>query len=265
MSEGTYLDQILAAKRDALARQGRRNLRDSELEALVTEMGPCRDFAGALMRAPKPGVIAEFKRKSPSEGELRADADPRHVAALYVDAGAACISVLCDVHFDGSLEDLETVRRSVSVPLLAKDFILTKGQIVDARAAGADAVLLIVAALEAPLLRELVVFATDLGLGVLCEAHTEREVERALASGATIIGVNARDLKTFEVDLDRTIALRRSVPQNGRYCYVAESGIKTREHVHRLREAQVDGVLVGSALMRADDPGLALTDLLAMP
>lgn len=157
------------------------------------------------------------------------------------------------------------MRRSVSVPLLAKDFVLSKAQIVDARAAGADAVLLIVAALEPPLLRELFVFASELGLAVLCEAHTDREVERALASGATIIGVNARDLKTFEVDLERTVALRQSVPQNGSYCYVAESGIKTREDIHRLRQAHVDGVLVGSALMRAEDPGLALTDLMAMP
>lgn len=265
MSEATYLDKILAAKRDLLARQGRRNIRDSQIEAMLDEVGPCRDFADVLLRAPKPGIIAEFKRKSPSEGELRADADPRHVAALYVDAGAACISVLCDAHFDGSLDDLETVRRSVSVPLLAKDFILTRGQIVDARAAGADAVLLIVAALEPPRLRELVVFAHELGLGVLCEAHTEREVERALASGATTIGVNARDLTTFEVDLERVVALRDAVPQNGRYCYVAESGIKTREDVQRLRQAQVDAVLVGSALMRSDDPGLALTDLMAMP
>lgn len=260
-TQGTYLDRIIAAKRESLAQARAANVTERELEAMLASLPPVRDFAGALHAGPAPQVIAEFKRASPSAGAIRPDADPRHVATLYVDAGAACISVLTDQHFQGSIDDLRRVRSAVSVPLLRKDFILQRSQIIEARREGADAVLLIVAALEPPRLRELMGFAGQMGLQVLCEAHDERELERALAAGARMIGVNNRDLHTFQVDVGRCIALRRLVPRDG-FTYVAESGIQSREDIARLREAGVDACLVGTHLMAAEDPGLALMDLM---
>src|SRR5690606_33241696 len=173
--------------------------------------------------------------RSPSEGVLRENADPRHIAALYVDAGAAAISVLTDRHFDGSFEDLRAVRAAVSVPILCKDFILTRQQIIRARREGADAILLIVAALEPPLLRDLLNFAHDIGLQVLAEAHDDHEIERAMAAGAKIVGLNSRDLRTFEVDIDRIIRHRPDVPQG--FLYVGESGITDVKDVRRIRAA----------------------------
>lgn len=260
-TDATYLDEILAAKRSELetARPGNAT---RQLDAELAALPPCRDLWGALAEGPKPRFIAEFKRKSPSEGVLREGADPRHIAALYVDAGAAAISVLTDRHFDGSLEDLQTVRAAVSVPVLCKDFILSRAQIARARRAGADAILLIVAALEPPMLRDLHNYAHDIGLQVLTEAHDELEVERAMAAGAKIVGLNARDLETFEVDLDRVIRYRPDVPRQG-FIYVGESGVQSREDVRRLRAAGVDAVLVGSVLMRAEDPGAKLAELMA--
>lgn len=260
-AQGTYLDKIIAAKRETLAQVRMGNLSESEITAQLQGLPDTLDFAAALQTGAAPRAIAEFKRASPSEGEIRPGADPKHIATLYVDANAACISVLTDAHFDGSIDDLRRVRSSVSVPILRKDFIIQRSQILEARREGADAILLIVAALEPPLLRELFKFATQLGLQVLCEAHDEREVERALAAGAKIIGVNNRDLSTFEVDVERCIRLRKLVPR-GSHVYVAESGINSKEQVGRLREAEVDAFLVGSHLMRAEDPGMALMDLL---
>ena len=257
--KSTYLDEILAATRAALSAE-RRPLK--ELERQLSGLPPVRDFGKALRRTLRPSAIAEFKRASPSEGEIRPGARPEEIATQYVEAGAACMSVLTDRHFSGSLADLEAVRQAVSVPLLRKDFVLERSQIAEARLAGADAVLLIVAALEPPRLRELMVYARDVGVAVLCEAHDAREVDRALAAGARIVGVNARDLRTFEVDLERVIACRSLVPRD--YTFVAESGIRSRQDVQRLREAEVDAVLVGTHLMRAPDPGLALMDLMSL-
>lgn len=255
---GTYLDKILAAKRAALSGSNR-SLKEMERE--LSGLPPTMDFAAALRSGMRPGVIAEFKRASPSEGEIRAGATPADIATQYVEAGAACISVLTDAHFSGTLDDLKAVRASVRVPVIRKDFILQRAQIAEARLAGADAVLLIAAALPAPSLRELVTYAHGLGLAALCEAHDAREVERCLAAGGRIIGVNARDLRTFEVDLDRCVQCRALVPKS--FVYVAESGIRSRADVQRLRAAEVDAVLVGTHLMRAPDPGLALMDLMA--
>jgi indole-3-glycerol phosphate synthase len=258
---GTYLDDIIAKKRESLAQARTERVSESQLSAQLAQMPKPADFMAALQNGPHPRVIAEFKRASPSEGTIREHADPKQVATLYVDAGAACISVLTDVHFEGSLDDLARVRSAVSVPILRKDFILQRSQILEARQEGADAVLLIAAVLEPPRLRELMKFAHDLGLQVLCETHDEHEVERALAAGATLIGVNNRDLKTFEVDVGRCLAMRALVPKTT-HVFVAESGIKSREDVARLRDADVDAMLVGTHLMRAEDPGLALMDLL---
>lgn len=260
-TQGTYLDRIIAAKREALSQARPANTSDRDLDAMLASLPAPLDFMAALKIGPGPRAIAEFKRASPSAGSIRPGADPKHVAALYVDAGAACISVLTDEHFEGSLDDLRRVRSAVSVPVLCKDFIIQRSQIVEARREGADAVLLIVAALEAPRLRELTSFAHRLGLQVLCEAHDDREVERALAVGARMVGVNNRDLHSFEIDFERCLDLRRLVPRDG-FVYVAESGIQNREQVARLREAGVDAFLVGSHLMAAEDPGLALMDLL---
>lgn len=259
--EPTYLDDILAAKRAELESGRPENPTVSKIEAELAGLPEPRDLWSALANGPKPRFIAEFKRRSPSEGLLREHADPRHIAALYVDAGAAAISVLTDRHFDGSFEDLRAVRAAVSVPVLCKDFILTRQQILRARREGADAILLIVAALEPPRLRDLLNFAHDIGLQVLAEAHDDREVERAMAAGARIVGLNSRDLHTFEVDLDRVIRHRADVPSG--FLYVGESGISSVQDVRRLRAAGVDAVLVGSVLMKAEDPGVMLSELMA--
>jgi indole-3-glycerol phosphate synthase len=261
-AEGTYLERILAVKRADLAaeRKGRSGaVSDRQLADELAALAPTQDLQAALRLGRRPRVIAEFKRASPSAGVIREGADPRDIAQQYVEAGAAAISVLTDRHFEGSLRDLREVRRTVSAPLLCKDFILDRSQIAQARRAGADAVLLIVAALEPPLLRSLVEFAHLVGMQVLCEAHDEHEVDRALAAGARLIGVNSRDLRTFEVDLQRCIDLRRLVPKS--FVYVAESGIRSPEDVARLREAGVDAILVGTHLMAAEHPGQALRQL----
>ncbi|MBX7081520.1 MAG: indole-3-glycerol phosphate synthase TrpC [Nannocystaceae bacterium] len=264
MSEPTtYLDRILAAKRSLLAtgRHQGGNWTEAQLDAELAALPPCRDFAAALRQAVRPRVIAEFKRASPSLGPIRQGADAAAICSDYVRAGAVAVSVLADSHFDGSLEDVRQVSAAVSVPVLCKDFILDRRQILDARRAGADAVLLIVAALPAPSLRPLVEFAHRVGLAVLCEAHDPHEVDRALAAGARIIGGNARDLRTFAVDLQRAIALRKLVPPA--FSYVAESGVHGPEQLQQLVDAGVDATLVGSALMSAEDPGAALASWLA--
>lgn len=260
--EGTYLERILAAKRAELSSGPGGAVSDRELDRVLAEAGPTRDFEGALREGAAPRVIAEFKRASPSAGTIREGADPQQIATQYAGAGASAISVLCDRHFEGSLEDLRAVRAAVSLPVLCKDFILDRRQLVEARRAGADAVLLIVAALEPPRLRPLVEAAHDLGLHVLCETHDEHEVDRAMAAGARVVGVNSRDLRTFEVDLQRCVDLRRLVPAD-RFVYVAESGIAGPADVERLRDAGVDAILVGTHLMAADDPGEALRALVA--
>ncbi len=261
---GTYLDGILAAKRADLAKHASPwsgNLSDRSLSELLAELGPTRDFEAALRGSPRPRVIAEFKRRSPSEGNIRADADPGEIGRMYQAAGAAALSVLTDRHFAGTMQDLERARSFVDLPILCKDFILERAQLVEARQAGADAALVIVAALDPPRLRQLLEFSSALGLHVLCEAHDEYEVDRALAAGARIVGVNARDLRTFKVDLDVPIRCRKLVPKS--FTYVAESGIHTREHVDRIRQADVDAVLIGTHPMRSEHPGETLRMLMS--
>jgi len=260
----TYLDKILAAKRARLRGDATRPDRwpgvvtEAELAEIV-HARPCRDFAAALRSGLPPRIIAEFKRASPSLGPIREEADVVAIGRAYQAAGAAAISVLADEHFAGSLDDVAAASAALDIPVLCKDFILDKRQIVAARRAGADAILLIVAALPAPQLRPLVEFAERLGMHVLCEAHDPHEVDRAMSAGARIIGGNARDLRTFAVDLQRAVELRRLVPAS--FLYVAESGVSTPADIARLRDAGVDAVLVGTSLMSADDPGLALREL----
>jgi indole-3-glycerol phosphate synthase len=261
MSQG-ILGRILAQKAlEVSEAQGRVPLRD--LCALVRDAPPPRDFAAAL-RGPavRPRVIAEVKRASPSAGPIRPDADPPTVAAAYQAAGAAAISVLTDgPFFDGSLLHLAGVRARVEVPVLRKDFIVDEYQVWEARAYGADAVLLIVAALTDAVLAALRVAIEGLGMTALVEVHDEEEAGRAVAAGASTIGVNHRDLRTFRMDMDLFARVRPLFPEGT--IGVAESGIKTGADIARLVAAGADAVLVGERLMRHPSPGDALRELLA--
>jgi len=253
------LDDILAARRADVAGAKR----TTPLAALRARPGydePRRGFAAAL-RARRPAVIAEFKKASPSRGVIRADCDPAVIARAYADAGAAAISVLTEERFfQGRAGDLTAIRAAVTLPVLRKDFIFDPYQLVEARAWGADAALLIVAMLEPAQLAELHAAATELGLDVLVEAHRADEIERALAAGATLIGVNNRDLRTFVTTLETAERLRPLIPPGA--LAVAESGIERAADVARLRAAGYDTFLVGESLMRAPDPGAALRALL---
>lgn len=252
------LDEIFAAKRVEVAeRAAARPL--ARLAAEARNAPPPRDFVAALRRVPRPGLIAEVKHASPSRGVLARDFDPLRLARTYAENGAAAISVLTDErYFRGSLDHLVAIRATVDVPLLRKDFVYDPYQVFEARAAGADAVLLIVAALPAPTLAELHACATELGLATLVEVHTEAELEVALALRAELIGVNARNLHDFSVRLDTTRDLARRVPRE--VCLVAESGIHTAADVAWLAQVErtgggrgVDAILVGEALVTAAD------------
>ena len=203
-------------------------------------------------------IIAEFKRKSPSKGEIRRDADPANIAKAYASAGAAAVSVLTEEdYFDGSLDDLRAIRQAISLPLLRKDFIFEEYQVYESAAAGADALLLIVAALNDDTLGRLRSMTEDeLGMDALVEVHTREEMERASRSGAHLIGVNNRDLGTFAVSLE-TSAKLAPIAYDGAVL-ISESGIESAEDIIRLRELGYRGFLVGESLMRADDPETAL-------
>ena len=256
----TILAQILATKRSELAAA---KLRESA-ESLAARARACTRRTASLRAALEQGagvrVIAEIKRKSPSRGEIRRNFDARAIARAYAEAGAAAISVLTDEpYFGGSLGVLEAVRGVTALPLLRKDFVLDPYQIDEARLAGADALLLIVAALAPDELATLAKYAAGLGLEVLVEVHDEAELELALASGAGLIGVNNRDLRSFHTDL--AVTERLAPRAAGRAVVVAESGIFGNADVQRLARAGARGYLVGEALMREDDPGLALRKL----
>jgi len=258
----TILDEILAHKRVELE-QARRRVPPAELARRAAAQPPARGFRRALL-GPGPRVIAELKRRSPSKGEIRRDFDPVAIAKAYQAAGAAALSVLTDERFfGGSLAVLEAVRAATPLPLLRKDFVIDAYQIDEARAAGADAVLLIVAALAPAELERLHAHAVGLGLDVLVEVHDEAELDAAKGVGADLIGINNRDLRTFVTDLGVTERLARRVPQGA--LVVAESGISGPEDVARLQRAGASAFLVGESLMREPDPGLALRRLLGTP
>lgn len=260
------LDRILAAKREAVAAsRAARPL--ATLRADAAAAPPVRDFAGAIRRGRGASgpvrVIAEVKRASPSAGILREPFDPAGLAAAYAAAGAAALSVLTDgPFFQGAPEHLVAARRAAGLPTLRKDFVLDPYQVYETRALGADALLLIVAALEAPALRDLLAVTREAGLAALTEVHTAGELETALAAGATLLGINNRDLRTFRVDLGVTFDLLPKVPQE--IPVVSESGIASRADVARLEAAGVDAVLVGEVFLRAADPGAALRALLGV-
>ena len=255
------LADIVEAKRREV---GRLRGRAAEVLAAAAAAPAARDFAGALRRGGEVALLAEVKRRSPSAGWIRRDADAAQIASAYAAAGAAALSVLTDAEFfGGGLQDLRTVRAAVELPLLRKDFVLDELQIAEARAAGADAVLLIVRILEPSRLAELHAAALDAGLAALVEVHDAAELETALAAGARVIGVNNRDLATFRTELSVAEALAPRVPPG--VVLVAESGIRTAADVDRLGAAGVDAVLVGESLMREADVGAAARRLIGRP
>lgn len=226
----------------------------------TTDAPAPRSLAKAL-RSPGLVAIAEIKRRSPSQGPIRPNADATEIALAYAAAGAGALSILTDQpHFGGQLSDLQAVRAHVELPLLRKDFLLHPIQIHEARAAGADAILLIVAMLSTEVLQSLYSEARILGMDALVEVHTQEELQVALEIKASIIGVNSRDLKTMEVDLARSESLLASIPSG--VVRVAESGIHTPTDRDRMLEAGADAMLVGTSLMSSDDPGIALGELL---
>jgi indole-3-glycerol phosphate synthase len=258
------LQRIVAVKRDEVA-QARRRCGLAELQAQAAAASPARGFAAALrarVEAGSPAVIAEVKKASPSKGVLREHFVPADIARSYESGGAACLSVLTDERFfQGCAAYLQQARESCSLPVLRKDFLIDPYQVVEARAMGADCVLLIAACLDDGLMSELEACATEQGLDVLVEVHDGEELERALRLRTPLIGVNNRNLRTFEVSLDTTIGLLPRVP--GDRLLVTESGILARADVQRMRSAGVHAFLVGEAFMRAPDPGQALRDLFA--
>jgi indole-3-glycerol phosphate synthase len=259
----TILDEIVASKRREID-AAKAKLPESLVRERAEAAPPVRDFFAALA-APGPiRLIAEVKRASPSKGVMRADFDPVAIAAIYERHGASCLSVLTDEpFFQGSLDDLRQVCRSVTLPVLRKDFILDEYQLLEARAAGADAVLLIAECLDDSQLRALHAQATQLGMSALVELYEPANLPRVFDAGATLIGINNRNLRTFETDLDHTLRLRNLVP--GECVLVAESGIRTRADVERLEAAGVDAILVGETLMAAPDIGAAVDLLLGRP
>ena len=261
------LQKILARKAEEVAER-RTRVPQAELAARCRDTGPTRGFAAALERrvaAGRAAVIAEVKKASPSKGLIRSDFDPAQIAKSYETGGAACLSVLTDVDFfQGADAYLQSARSACSLPVLRKDFLLDAYQVYEARALGADCILLIAAALEDAPLRELASLARSIGLDVLVEVHDEAELDRALALPADaglILGVNNRNLRSFEVSLDTTVLLKARLPADR--WLVTESGIHAPEDVRKMRDAGVHAFLVGEAFMRAADPGAALAQLFA--
>jgi indole-3-glycerol phosphate synthase len=256
----TYLADILTAHRARAAADGRDAGR---LAAEASNLAPTRDFAGPL-RTGTLTCIAEIKRRSPSKGDLATDLQAELVAKEYVAGGAACLSVLTDAdYFGGSPTDLVQASDASGLPVLRKDFTVQEADIVDARLMGADAVLLIAAALTDDELTRFSARARSLGLAALVEVHDQVELARALRAGATLVGVNQRDLHTFEVDHDRACALAAAIPAD--VTAVAESGIRTGDDARRLAQAGYDAILVGETLVRASDRPAALRDLIGHP
>ena len=256
------LAKILARKAQEIAARSARIGMQALIEGMATAP-VVRDFAGALERrihAGRPAVIAEIKKASPSKGLLRADFRPADIALSYERGGAACLSVLTDVDFfQGADAHLQQARAACGLPVLRKDFMLDPYQVYEARVLGADCILLIVAALDDARLHTLAALAQDLGMDVLVEVHDARELTRALALNTRLIGINNRNLSTFETTLATTLDLLQHIPDNR--TVVTESGIHTRADVARMRAEGVHAFLVGEAFMRADDPGMKLAEI----
>ena len=259
---GTILDRILARKAEEVAERAA-GISLAELQARCRDLPDTRGFLSSLearIDAGLPAVIAEVKKASPSRGVIRADFRPADIARSYEDGGAACLSVLTDIDFFQGADDyLVEARNACALPVLRKDFVIDDYQLFEARALGADCVLLIVAALDQPQLSGLCDQALELGLDVLVEVHDATEMQRALTLNSPLIGVNNRNLHTFETSLDTTLTLREMVPDSN--LLVTESGIHTPDDVARMREAGIHAFLVGEAFMRAEEPGEELERL----
>jgi indole-3-glycerol phosphate synthase len=254
------LEKIVSHKRGEIE-AAKRRVSPSILRARLRAAPPVRDFLQALRAKTAIALIAEVKKASPSAGLIREDFDPVQIAAAYEQNGAACISVLTDEHFfQGSLADLQSVRQSVAVPVLRKDFLLDPYQLLESRAAGADCVLLIAECLDDDALRELHTGAQELGMQTLTEVYEPQNLPRVLALKPALVGVNNRDLKTFTTDLNHSIRLAAEVPATT--LLVSESGIQTRDDIERLERAGIGAILVGETLMRAPDIGAKVRELL---
>jgi indole-3-glycerol phosphate synthase len=257
--KGTILEGIVRQKLHELV-DAAKKLPSISLENVLERAPQVRSFRNALTRR-RPAIIAEIKKASPSAGVIRHDFDPVQIAGEYSDSGAAALSVVTEVHhFHGGLEILARLRWKTSIPLLRKDFIVDPYQILEARHAGADAVLLIVALLDASRLKMLLEESERWGMDALVEVHNEQELQRALDAGASLIGVNNRDLRSFEVSLDISLNLACMIPKDA--LAVSESGIRTADDVRRLSDAGFQAFLVGSHLMRSPSPGASLSQLL---
>lgn len=257
----TVLDKIVAQKLEEIA-AAKASIPLSELQAQLASAPPVRSFFEALAAAGPIKLIAEVKKASPSKGVIRADFDPVEIAKTYAANGATCISVLTDVNFfQGSLEYLRDIRQAVDIPLLRKDFILDSYQLVEARVAGADAVLLIAECLDDCNLRKLHNEAIELGMTPLVEFYEPSNLDRVVEAGATLIGINNRDLRTFDTDLQHTIRLRKQIASD--HLVVGESGIHFPEDVKLLADNGVDAILVGESLMAKSDIAGAVRNLLS--
>ncbi len=254
------LQKIVAKKREEIA-EAKSRCSLAELESQLPGAAPVRDFVSALRQADEVGLIAEVKKASPSAGMIREDFNPVAIAKTYAENGASCISVLTDEHFfGGRLAYLTQIRDAVSLPILRKDFLLDPYQIVEARVAGADCVLLIAECLDDRSLSELYHHALELGMSALVELYDPENLDRVLKLNPPMIGINNRNLKTFLTDLNHTIRLRQRIPED---CLViGESGIRTREDVQRLASAGVRGMLVGETLMRSEPIAAKVRELL---
>ena len=256
------LEKILATKVQEVA-AARQSIGDDEMKQLAKNGPPLRDFTGALrlrLERNLPAVIAEIKKASPSRGVLREDFNPAEIASSYARHGAACLSVLTDrEYFQGAPEYLKEARNACGLPVIRKDFIIDEYQVYEARAMGADAILLIVAALQQTQMKQLEQLAEVLGMAVLVESHNEEELQRALQLNTPLIGINNRNLKTFETSLDVTLTLKKQVPKNR--IVVTESGIQSKADVACMQQQDIHAFLVGEAFMRAADPGEALSAL----
>lgn len=254
------LDEIVAYKKEELA-ETKRLTPLAEQKRRAADAGPARGFGRALSAGTAIRLIAEVKKASPSKGVIRQDFDPVRIADTYQASGASCLSVLTEKkYFQGSLEYLGAIRKTVGLPLLRKDFIIDEYQIFEARAAGADAILLIAACLDRRQLEDYLGVAAGLGLDVLVESHTGRELDKTLLAGSRIVGINNRDLTSFSVSLQTTFDLLKDIPDDR--IVVSESGITSRDDVVKLEKAGVDAVLVGESLMREKDIGKKVKELL---
>ena len=254
------LDDIIAYKKEELAGT-KRSAPFADVKSKAADAGATRGFGKALSLGSDIRLIAEVKKASPSKGVIREDFDPVAIAHVYEKAGASCLSVLTEKKFfQGDLAYLGLIRAAVKLPLLRKDFIIDEYQIFEARAAGADAILLIAACLDKQQMQDYLGTAAGLGLDVLVESHTYRELDKSLQAGALLVGINNRDLQTFTVSLQTTLDLLKDIPDDR--TVVSESGIRTRDDVLKLRQAGVDAILVGESLMREKDIGKKVKELL---